>query len=123
MFPLTRQVQIASDGAKGGAARLAGVEVPKYDDNEATFEQLQARIQKTLDFLGALKPAQFEGADTREITIPMGGQPKTFGGRAYLLHQVFPNFFFHCTTAYAILRHAGVEVGKRDFVGTFDPKG
>jgi len=117
MFPLIRQVQIASDQAKGSSARLAGVEVPKFEDNEATFEDLYARIDKTLAFLKTLKPEQIDGSEGRDITLPSPRGPMEFKGQPYLLFFVHPNLYFHCTTAYAILRHNGVEVGKMDFVG------
>jgi hypothetical protein len=119
MFPFTRQVQIAADFAKGVPARLAGVEVPKYPDEEASFEALEQRIAKTSAFIKTLTPAQIDGSEGREITIPIGGQPRTFKGQPYLLHFALPNFFFHASTAYDILRHAGVELGKRDFIGGF----
>ena len=118
MFALARQVQIATDHAKGAAARLAGVEVPSFPDTEMTFAELQARITKTLDYIKGLKPAQFEGGDTREVTLKIGGQEMKFKGATYLSHFAFPNFYFHATTAYNILRHNGVDVGKRDFIGT-----
>lgn len=120
MFPLTRQVQIASDFAKGSSARLAGLEVPKFEDNETSFQQLQARIDRTLDFISSIKAAQIDGSEERVITIPIRGEQVSFKGIDYLLHQALPNFYFHLTTAYAILRHNGVEVGKRDFIGKFD---
>jgi len=116
MFPFLRQVFIATDFAKGASARLAGVEVPKFEDTETTFAELKARIQKTLDFIATLKPAQFEGAETRDVTIPLRSEPTTFKGRAYLFHFAMPNFYFHATTAYDILRHNGVELGKPDFI-------
>jgi uncharacterized protein len=117
MFAFVRQVQLASDFAKGAGARLAGIEVPKYADEESSFEELRQRIGKTLDFLKGLKPAQIDGAEGREITIPIAGEPMTFTGQVYLLFLAMPNFYFHVTTAYAILRQCGVEIGKRDFVG------
>ena len=120
MFPLLRQVQLTTDFAKGTAARLAGAEVPKFPDTEASFEDLKARIAKTIDFVKSFKPAQIDGSEEREITIPIGGQPHRFKGQAYLLYQAMPNFYFHAATAYDILRHCGVEVGKRDFLGPFD---
>jgi hypothetical protein len=120
MFPLLRQVQLTADFAKGTVARLAGAEVPKFPDTEASFDDLKARIAKTIDFVKTFKPAQIDGSEAREITIPIGGQPHTFKGQGYLLHQAMPNFYFHATTTYAILRHCGVEVGKRDFLGPFD---
>jgi uncharacterized protein len=120
MFPLLRQVQLTADFAKGTAARLAGVEVPKFPDTETSFEDLKARIAKTIDFVKSFKPGQIDGSEEREITIPIGGQPHSFKGQAYLLHQAMPNFYFHAAATYAILRHCGVEVGKRDFLGPFD---
>jgi hypothetical protein len=117
MLPLTAQVQIATDQAKGAAARLAGVEIPKFEDNEKTFPECQARIQKTLAFLETLKPAQFEGADTKEVTIPARDQQLKFSGQDYLLNRALPNVYFHVTTTYDILRHNGVEIGKSDYLG------
>jgi hypothetical protein len=116
MLPFTRQITIACDFAKGASARLAGVEVPKFEDTETTLPDLKARIAKTLDFIGTLKPAQFDGAETRDITIPLRGEQQVFKGQPYLLHYAMPNFYFHTTTAYAILRHNGVEIGKADFI-------
>lgn len=116
MLPFTRQIMIATDFAKGASARLAGVEVPKFEDSETSLVDLQARVRKTLDFIATLKPAQFEGAETRDITIPLRGEQTTFKGKPYLLHFALPNFYFHTTTAYAILRHNGVELGKADFI-------
>ena len=119
MFTLTRQVQIAADFAKGVPARLAGAEVPPYDDNEASFADLHARLDKTLSFIDALSPAQFEGAADREIVLRPGTpKEKRFTGQTYLLHYGLQHFFFHVTTAYDILRHNGVEIGKGDFIGT-----
>jgi len=117
MLPLVKQVQIASDNSKGGAARLAGVEPPKFEDNEATFAELQARIHKTIAYLETLKPEQFNGAEERTITLQTRTGQTSFTGLKFLLHSSLPNFFFHCTTAYDILRHNGVEIGKRDFLG------
>lgn len=117
MFPLTRQVQIATDQAKGGAARLAGVEIPKFEDNEKSFDDLKARIAKTIAFLDGLKPEQLANSAGREVTLPIGGNPFTFKGEWYLKHFVMPNLYFHVTTAYNILRHNGVALGKRDFIG------
>jgi len=119
MFPLVRQVQLVTDFAKGAAGRLAGVELPKYDDTETSFTELKARIAKTLDFLHSLKPAQIDGSEAREITIPIGGQPHKFTGQNYLIKFALPNFYFHHTTAYAILRQCGVDIGKRDYLGQF----
>jgi uncharacterized protein len=116
MFPLTRQIMIACDFAKGASARLAGVEIPKFEDTEKTFAELQARAQKTRDFLATLKPEQFADAESRKISITIGGNPVEFVGEPYLFNFVFPNFYFHSTTAYNLLRHAGVPVGKADFV-------
>jgi len=117
MFPLTRQVQIATDMSKGAAARLADVEIPKYEDNEATFAELQARIAKTLTFLDSVKPAQFEGGETRHIELVVRKVKVEFTGQDYLFKWVHPNVYFHVTTAYDILRHNGVELGKPDFLG------
>lgn len=120
MFPLLRQVQVATDFAKSVAARLAGVEVPKLDDNEKTFADLQARIATVLAFLEGLDPALFEQAATREI-VSQAGTPKEkrFTGQSYLLNYGLPHFFFHTTTAYSILRHNGIEVGKKDYIGAY----
>jgi len=117
MFPLTRQVQIAADFGKGPVARLAGVELPKYEDIETTFAELTARIDKTLAFVGSFQPAQIDGQEDRDINLTIAGNPVTFKGQPYLLHFALPNFYFHMSMAYAILRHNGVDVGKRDFVG------
>ena len=117
MLSLTRQVQIAADHAKRAAARLAGIEAPVYEDNEASFADLQARIDKTIAFINTLGPGQIDGSEARDITLKIGGNSQTLSGQAYLLHNALPNFFFHVTTAYAILRHCGVEVGKKDFIG------
>jgi uncharacterized protein len=120
MFPLLRQVQVASDFAKSVSARLANVEVPKLADDEKTFADLQARLEWVIKFIDGLQAAQFDGADTREI-VTQAGTPKEkrFTGQSYLLNYGFPHFFFHTTTAYAILRHNGVEVGKKDYIGSF----
>ena len=117
MFTLTRQVQIACDSAKGAVARLAGVEIPKHDDSEQTFSDLKARIASTLAFIESVKPAQIDGSAERDVVMKMRGQDVTFKGQQFLLGHAYPNFYFHVTTAYNILRHNGVEVGKRDFVG------
>lgn len=117
MFALIRQVQIACDFAKGPAARLAGIEVPKWDDNEASFDQLKARIARTLEYVKGFSTSQIDGSESREIEITVGGQPMKFKGVDYLLGFAMPNFYFHVTTAYAILRHNGVEIGKRDYMG------
>jgi len=117
MFTLTSQVQNATDHARRAVARLAGMEAPVYEDKEASFPELKTRIEKTLAFLQSVKPAQMEGGDTREIKMKFGGSERTFTGQVYLLHHALPNFFFHATTAYDILRHCGVTIGKRDFIG------
>ncbi|HEX7638401.1 MAG TPA: DUF1993 domain-containing protein [Burkholderiaceae bacterium] len=116
MFPFTRQVQIASDTAKGAAARLAGVEVPKFEDTETTFAELHARLDRTVAFMDSLTPAQFEGADTRTVTLPLRQGPREFTGLEYLTAWANPNLYFHVTTAYALLRHGGVEIGKTDYL-------
>jgi hypothetical protein len=120
MFAFLRQVQLAADFAKGASARLAGIDVPKFADTESTFDELKTRIAKTADFVRTLTPTQIDGSENRDITIPIGGQPQSFKGQPYLLHFALPNFFFHATTAYDILRHCGVELGKRDFIGPLD---
>lgn len=117
MFPFTRQVQLVTDFAKGTASRLAGVAVPSYSDEEKTFDELQARLQKTIDYLGTLKPEQFADAAARTITIKVGGNDMSFAGAEYLAGYAMPNFYFHLTTAYNILRHNGVELGKGDYMG------
>ncbi len=116
MLPFTKQIQIASDMAKGCAARLAGQEVPKWEDNEATLDQLRARIRKTIDFLQSVPAASIDGSEGREIVIPARSGELRFDGETYLKHYATPNFYFHATTTYALLRHAGVELGKRDFL-------
>jgi uncharacterized protein len=116
MFPLVKQVQIATDFAKGTVARLAGQEPPKYDDVESDFDQLQARISKTLDYVREFKPSQIDGSEDRDITITFGTNTRTFKGENYLVGFALPNFFFHTTTAYAILRHNGIELGKGDYM-------
>jgi hypothetical protein len=116
MFPLIRQIQTAADNAKGASARLAGVEIPRFSDNETTIDELKTRIRKTLDFMAGLDRRAFEGAEDRDITLMMSGRERVMKGKAYLLTHALPNFFFHITTAYAILRHNGVELGKRDFM-------
>jgi hypothetical protein len=116
MLPLTRQVLIACDAAKNGVARVAGLEAPKFEDNEATFAELKARIQKTLDYLATVPATALDGTEDKEITFPVGPNTRTMKGQAYLLTWVMPNVFFHVTTAYNILRHNGVELGKRDYL-------
>lgn len=120
MFPLLKQVQVACDFAKGVSARLAGVAVPSVADTEQSCADLQARIAGTLAFIGSLTASQFEGSETREI-VTQAGTPKEkrFSGQSYLLNYALPHFFFHVTTAYAILRHCGVEIGKKDYIGTY----
>jgi len=120
MFPLLRQVQVASDFAKSVSARLANVDVPKLADGEKTFAELQVRLEWVISFMDGLDASQFDGADTREI-ITQAGTPKEkrFTGQSYLLNYGFPHFFFHATAAYAILRHNGVEVGKKDYIGSY----
>jgi len=117
MFPLSRQVQIACDTAKGAVARLAGVEVVKHEDTEQSFADLKARIAKTLAIVKGFKPAQIDGSEDRDITLKVGPTELKFKGMQYLLGFALPNFFFHVVTAYDILRHNGVEIGKRDFIG------
>jgi hypothetical protein len=117
MFPLSRQVQIATDGVKGCAARLAGVEVPSYPDTEKTFPELQARIAKTIDFVKTFNAKQIDGTEEKKVVLKLRGQDTTFLGQAYLLNFVLPNLYFHITTTYAILRHNGVDIGKKDFIG------
>ncbi len=119
MLPLKRQVQIATDMAKGAGARLANVEIPKWEDNEASLADLKARLTKAIDYLGGLTRAQLEGSETRDITLTVAQKPLTLKGHAYLMTHAFPHFFFHVTTTYDILRHNGVDIGKRDFIGTF----
>ncbi len=118
MFPLSRQIQIACDVAKGGAARLAGAEIPSFPDTETTFEQLQERIAKTIKFVQGIPEKQFEGSETRDIAFKVGGNDLKFVGTDYLNNFVLPNVFFHITTTYAILRHNGLDIGKGDFLGS-----
>ena len=117
MLKLTKQVQIATDFAKGASSRLAGREVPRYEDNEASFAELQARIAKTRDYLATFKPADFEGSEERTVTLKVGGKDVEIKGQKYLLDVAMPNFYFHITTAYDILRHNGVPLGKGNFLG------
>lgn len=119
MLPLAKQVQIACDFSKGLCARLSGIEAPKFDDNEVTLADLQARIRKTLDFVATIKPEQINGTEERDITFSFGTNTREFKGMPYLLHYAMPQIVFHVTTAYAILRSNGVDLGKRDFVGSF----
>jgi len=120
MFALTRQVQIATDGAKGCAARLAGIEIPSFEDNESTFTEVQARIAKTIAFLQTVDASQIDGSEARAVTLKVRGKEATFQGQPYLLSFVLPNFYFHLTTAYNILRHNGLEIGKMDYLGSFE---
>lgn len=120
MFPLSRQVKIATDVAKGAVSRLAGSEPPKYEDNESTFAELVARVDKTIALLESCKPEQIDGSEDRIITLPMHDRAVTFKGLSYLFDFVLPNVYFHVTTVYAILRHNGVELGKKDFLGSID---
>jgi len=118
MLPFTRQIQITTDGVKGCMARLAGQEVPKWEDNEASFDDLRARIRKTIDYVQSFSAAQIDGSEDREILLPTRqAEPMRFTGESYLKHFVLPNFFFHATTTYALLRHGGVDLGKRDYLG------
>jgi len=119
MFPLSRQVQIATDMVKGCAARLAGIEVPSYEDNESCFSELQARIEKTKIFLESVSAGQIDGSEDRKITVKFGSRELNFLGQAYLFDFVIPNFHFHLSTTYAILRHHGVEIGKKDYTGSY----
>jgi hypothetical protein len=118
MFPLSRQVQIACDTAKGATARLAGLEIPKHEDNEVDFAQLKARIAKTIDFILSVSPEKLEGSEDKEVLLKVGGKDTRFTGMQYLLGHACPNFYFHVTTAYNILRANGVDIGKRDYIGT-----
>ncbi len=117
MFPLTRQVQVACDLAKNSVARLAGQEPPRFPDTEASFEELHARIARTVDYLKSIPASALEGAETRDIKVPSRGETLEFRGLEFLEHWAIPNVFFHVTMSYAILRHNGVELGKRDFLG------
>jgi len=117
MFPLSRQVQVASDSAKGGAARLAGVEPPPYEDNEKTIAELVARARKTISYLETLKPEQIDGSEDKSVSWTTRSGTKTLQGLPYLQSHVLPNLYFHITTTYNILRHNGVELGKKDFLG------
>ena len=119
MFPLSRQVQIATDMARGGAARLAGMEVPSVPDEEKTFDELKARIAKTLAFIATIKPGQIDGSEEKTIVLKMRAGEMSFTGQRYLMGFVIPNLTFHCATTYNILRMNGVDVGKKDFLGSF----
>ena len=117
MFALTRQVQIATDMSKGAGARLSGVEIPKYEDDEKSIDDLKARIAKTIVFLNGLDAKAIDGTEAKDINLTIGGQPWTTNGQTYLLNFAVPNVLFHCATAYGIMRHCGVELGKGDFLG------
>ena len=117
MLPMTRQVQIACDAAKGAMARLAGIEIPKHEDSEQNIADLKARIAKTVAFIQTIKAAQVDGSEENDITIKIGGTDTVFLGMPYLLGFAYPNFYFHVTTTYNMLRHNGVEIGKKDFLG------
>ena len=117
MLNFTRQVQIACDFAKGAVGRLAGDDFPTWEDTETTFEELKARVDRTIAYLGSLPADRVDGSEDRTISLVRRGETTTFRGDEYLLKQALPNFYFHVTTAYAILRHNGVEIGKRDFLG------
>ena len=119
MLSFTRQIQIATDVAKGCVARLAGVEAPKWEDNEASLDDLRARLRKTIDYVQSTPVAQINGSEQREIVLPARqGEPRRFSGQDYLDQFVLPNLYFHATTAYALLRQGGVDLGKRDFLGS-----
>jgi hypothetical protein len=117
MFPLSRQVQIACDTAKGAVARLAGVDIPKHEDTEQTLADLKQRVAKTIDFILSVKPEKIDGSDGKPVLLKLGGKDTTFTGLQYLLGHAYPNFFFHVSTAYNILRANGVDIGKRDYIG------
>lgn len=117
MFPLTKQVQLACDFSKNTVCRLAGREPPRFEDTESTIDELKERIARTLALLETIPASEVDGSEERTVTLNIGGQPMSFAGQAYLLHFALPNYFFHLTTAYDILRHNGIQIGKRDFVG------
>ena len=117
MLPMTTQVQIACDAAKGVVARLAGVEIPAFEDNEATLADLKARVAKTIAFIQTITPAQIDGKEDKDIVVKRGDKETHYKGMQFLLGHAIPNFYFHVTTTYNILRHNGVEIGKRDFLG------
>lgn len=119
MLPLARQIMIASDTAKGGAARLAGIEPPKYEDNETSFPELIERLRKTIAYLNTLKPEQIDGSEKKTITLKVRDDMLTFEGLTFLLQRVLPNLYFHISIAYAILRHNGIDIGKKDYLGKF----
>jgi hypothetical protein len=117
MLPFVKQVQIATDHAKGAVARLAGVEVPRFEDTEQSFDELRARLAKTIAFVESFSAEQFDGSEDRDISLRAGGKDLTFKGMPYLIGYAIPNFYFHLVTAYNILRHNGVEIGKGDYLG------
>ncbi len=117
MLPLTKQIQLVCDHASRGCARLTHSEVPSTPDTEKTFDELRQRLAKTIDYVKSFKPAQFEGADSKDVTFPVGPDRMTLKGQQFLSAFSFPNFYFHAVTAHGILRHSGVEIGKRDFLG------
>jgi hypothetical protein len=117
MFPLTKQIFIATDVVKGGIARLAGLEIPAYPDEETTFTELQNRIAKTISFIKTVTPQQIDGSENKHISLKVGGKEMTFIGQDYLFKFVLPNLYFHSTTTYAILRHNGIDIGKSDYLG------
>ena len=117
MLPFTKQVQIACDTAKFAVARLAGVEAPKFDDQEASVAELRERIRKTIDYVQSVPASQIDGTENKDVTVPRRDGSMTFKGEPYLKNYALPNFFFHVTTAYALLRHNGVELGKSDYLG------
>jgi hypothetical protein len=117
MLPFAKQIQLTSDFAKNSMARLAGVDPPKFEDNEMTMEELLARVRKTIDYIDSLPASSLDGSETRDIKIPLRDRTVEFKGLAFLQHWALPNFFFHHVTAYNLLRHNGVDVGKRDFLG------
>ena len=119
MFPLARQVRIAADAAAGGAARLAGMEPPKSENNDTTFPELIERLRQTIAYVNTFKPEQIDGSEKRTVTLKVRDSTLTLDGLTFLLNRVLPNFYFHITTAYAILRHNGVELGKKDYLGKF----
>ena len=120
MFDLTQQIQIATDFARGTAARLAGTEPPAFDDKEQSFEDVLSRIDRTIAYVQTVRAGDIDGSEQREIVRPLRGEPHKFTGQNYLFQFALPNFFFHATTAYAILRHNGIEIGKGDFIGQVD---
>jgi hypothetical protein len=117
MLNFTKQIQIGCDAAKFGVSRLAGIEAPKFEDNESTLDELRARIRKTIDFVQSVPASQIDGTDDKDVTVPRRDGPLVIKGELYLKHFVMANFYFHMTTAYALLRHNGVDLGKSDFLG------